>query len=59
MHDRKFELRSLTESIHQIYEHMKLLERFPHLKKNYADLTEVYEKLWKKRDELEDEIFGK
>lgn len=59
MYDRRFELRSLTENIHQICEHMRLLEGIPHLKKNYIDLTEIYEELWKERNKLEDEIFGK
>lgn len=54
---RKFDLRELTERIYYIREFV-LKRKFP-FSKHYTDVTELYEELWRKRDKLEDEIFGK
>lgn len=53
---RKFDLRELTEKIYYIREFL-LKRKFPFSRRR-TDVTELYEELWKKRDELEDEIFG-
>jgi len=54
---RRFELRQLTESIFYIREWV--LKFLNPSTKEYINVTEQYEELWKQRDKLEDEIFGK
>ena len=54
---RRYDLRQLTESIFYIREW--ILKFNNSSSKEYVDATEQYEKLWKQRDELEDEVFGK
>lgn len=54
---RRYDLRELTENIFCIREW--LLKHKKSSTKDYIDITEQYEKFWKQRDELEDEIFGK
>ena len=53
---RKYDLRQLTESIFYIRE--CVLRFLKPSSKEYTDVTDKYEELWKQRDELEDEIFG-
>lgn len=53
---RKYDLRQLTESIFYIRE--CVLRFLNPSSKEYTDVTDKYEELWKQRDELEDEIFG-
>ena len=53
---RKYDLRQLTESIFYIRE--CVLSFLKPSSKEYTDVTDKYEELWKQRDELEDEIFG-
>lgn len=54
---RRYDLRQLTESIFYIRE--RILKFKNPSTKEYIDIKEQYEKLWKQRDELEDEVFGK
>jgi hypothetical protein len=54
---RRYDLRQLTESIFYIRE--RILKFKNSSTKEYIDIKEQYEKLWKQRDELEDEVFGK
>lgn len=54
---RRYDLRQLTESIFYIREW--ILKFNNSSSKEYVDATEQYEKLWRQRDELEDEVFGK
>ena len=54
---RRYDLRQLTESIFYIREW--ILKFNNSSSKEYVEATEQYEKLWKQRDELEDEVFGK
>lgn len=54
---RRYDLRQLTESIFYIRE--MILKFTNSSTKEYIDTKEQYEKLWKQRDKLEDEIFGK
>lgn len=53
---RKYDLRQLTESIFYIRE--CVLRFLKPSSKEYTDVTDKYEELWKQRDELENEIFG-
>lgn len=53
---RKYDLRQLTESIFYIRE--CVLRFLKPSSKEYTDVTDKYEELWKQRNELEDEIFG-
>ena len=54
---RRYDLRQLTESIFCIRE--RILKFKNPSTKEYSDIKAQYEKLWKQRDKLEDEIFGK
>ena len=54
---RRYDLRQLTESIFYIRE--RILNYVNSSTKEYLDIKEQYEKLWKQREELEDEVFGK
>ena len=54
---RRYDLRQLTESIFYIREWILKFKNPSY--KEYIDATKEYEKLWKQRDELEDELFGK
>ena len=53
---RRYDLRQLTENIFYIRE--CVLRFLNPSSKEYTDVTDKYEELWKQRDELEDEIFG-
>ena len=53
---RRYDLRQLTESIFCIRE--CVLRFLNPSSKEYTDVTDKYEELWRQRDELEDEIFG-
>lgn len=54
---RRYDLRQLTESIFCIRE--RILKYVNSSTKEYIDTKEQYEKLWKQREKLEDEVFGK
>ena len=54
---RRYDLRQLTESIFYIREW--ILKFNNSSSKEYVEATEQYEKLWKQREKLEDEVFGK
>lgn len=54
---RKFDLRMLTENIYYIREYL-LNKKSDASKHQHDEIKELYEELWKRRDELEDDIFG-